>query len=91
MKFLDSLPNQEGFEFIGVDKDGVELVCVVYKNVLGCFGVCEKENKQPCFMRLVGWKRLIQPKTYKHLTKKLSRKCPHRQRTLDDSLGIYRA
>jgi hypothetical protein len=24
------------------------------------------------------------------LTKKLSRKCPHRQQTLDDSLGIYR-
>ena len=24
------------------------------------------------------------------LTKKLSRKCPHWQQTLDDSLGIYR-
>ena len=59
MKFLDSLPNQEGFEFIGVDTGGLELVCVVYKNILGCFGVCEKENKQPCFMRLVGWKRII--------------------------------
>lgn len=55
MKKLAELPNQEGFEFIGIDEDRNEFLCVVAKNSVGCHCVYEKSTKNPCFMKLSGW------------------------------------
>lgn len=46
---LASIPNKEGFELIGVDRQGKEALLVVYVDVDGF-------HKVPGYENLIGWK-----------------------------------
>ena len=52
---LDDLPNQEGFRFTGIDKEGNLHPCVVRKNPVGCHSVYRLDNGEPFFFQLCGW------------------------------------
>lgn len=49
---LGFIPNKEGFEFIGITKDGDKLDCVV-KLVDGMH--LAYSNNEPCFKQLRSW------------------------------------
>lgn len=52
---LADLPNVDGFEFFGVDKEGAVLECVVGRDPVGCHSTYTKWSRDPCFFRLSGW------------------------------------
>lgn len=54
MRHMRDLPNQEGFQFVGVTHDGDLMECVVTKPDNICHSV-ENEYGEPCFMKLAGW------------------------------------
>lgn len=56
MNDLASLPNKHGFEFIGIMKDGTELECWVYKEVVGTYVVLSEHSNRRVFDELKGWK-----------------------------------
>lgn len=58
MKHLADLPNQEGFKFIGVDKENMRHECEVKKNAIGCHSVYRTQDGEPFFMRLAGWENI---------------------------------
>lgn len=53
---LDSLPNKHGFEFVGIKKDGTEIDCWVYKEVVGTHVVLSMHSNNRVFSELKGWK-----------------------------------
>lgn len=55
MNNIKDVPKQEGFEFIGICKDGSEISCIVKKNILGQYRVYEILN-DPITDELEGWK-----------------------------------
>lgn len=55
LHIMADLPNQEGFRFIGIDRDGQQRPCVVRKNAVGCLGVYDERDNEPCLMRLEAW------------------------------------
>jgi len=55
MKHLKDLPNNPGFTFIGVDKDGERHLCIVKIDSIGCCGVYRVEDNEPFFFQLSGW------------------------------------
>lgn len=52
---LRDIPNNAGYEFIGVGKDGSEFDCVV-KLVDGMHRAFRKDTDAPCYHELSGWK-----------------------------------
>jgi hypothetical protein len=52
---LADLPNQVGFRFTGVDREGGEHKCEVRKNPVGCHGVYRLDTGEPFFVQLCGW------------------------------------
>ena len=50
------IPNQNGFEFVGVDAYGNEHDCVVGIDPIGCYSVYRVDNREPFFMSIVAWK-----------------------------------
>lgn len=59
MKRLADLPNQEGFKFIGMDKENIRHVVEVKKDAIGCHSVYRTHDGEPFFVRLFGWENLI--------------------------------
>lgn len=57
MNHLQDLPNQEGFVFIGIDKNNNKHECEVKKNPIGCHSVYKTENGEPFFFQLSGWEQ----------------------------------
>ena len=55
MRELRTLPNQEGYEFIGVCKDDTTLVCVVQKDAVGLHCIYNVETNEKCYHSLKGW------------------------------------
>ena len=55
MNRLASLPNQEGFRFIGIDLEENKIPCIVGTNSIGMYEVFKEENREPYWCRLQGW------------------------------------
>ena len=55
------LPNEEGYEFIGIDSGGDEHVCVVVKHTNGMHCVERKSDGKPFFFVLSKWRELPAP------------------------------
>jgi hypothetical protein len=61
---LESLPNQEGFRFRGIERNGDLLACKVEKDSNGLHFVTDETTGERCFYRLRGWMQYT-PQTYK--------------------------
>lgn len=58
---LESLPNQDGFKFIGVDRTGSKFDCVVCFNqhsLSYCAYKIDGPTMTPCFSELTGWEHI---------------------------------
>lgn len=55
---LSTIPNVEGFRFIGITKDDKVIVCYVMQNEIGLYEARDEQTGLPCFHRLAYWKAL---------------------------------
>lgn len=55
---LSSIPNVEGFRFIGITKDDKEIVCYVMCNEIGLHEARDEQTGLPCFHRLAYWRAI---------------------------------
>ena len=51
---LSGIPNQVGFEFIGITHDDNEIQCIVKKNSIGLHGIYS--NGVPVYFQLKSWR-----------------------------------
>ena len=56
IKALALLPNEQGFEFIGIKKDNTEVDCRVVFDVTGSYVVITQHTNERVFNQLKGWK-----------------------------------
>ena len=54
---LGDLPNQAGFRFVGVCKDGAELDCEVRRDAEGLHRACSRGTWEPVYSRLKAWRK----------------------------------
>jgi len=57
VKPLGDLPNQDGFTFTGVTKDGKYIPCRIYNDIAQGHVVLTQHTSERCFYRLSGWIR----------------------------------
>ncbi len=55
---LRDIPNQDGYEFVGVTHDGDEIKCIVKKNPIGCHGAYDLDGN-PVFIQLKYWVKVL--------------------------------
>lgn len=55
---LSTIPNAEGFRFIGITKDDKKIVCYVMCNEIGQHEVRNEQTGLPCFRWLAYWRPL---------------------------------
>ena len=61
VRCLKDLPNEQGFEFVGVTFSGEEVDCFVHKNFAGKYVILSLYTRQEMFGKLKGWKVLPKP------------------------------
>ncbi len=55
MRELKDIPNQEGYEFTGICKDGTELPCIVHRDSVGIHCAYSLIDDLKCYDKLQGW------------------------------------
>lgn len=59
MRELRTLPNKEGYNFLGVCKDDTIIVCKVKKDEIGLHCAYNVETNEKCYHSLKGWERKL--------------------------------
>jgi len=53
---LADIPNQEGYEFTGICKDGSKIPCIVHRDSAGMHCAYSLIDDLKCYDNLIGWK-----------------------------------
>ena len=54
---LADIPNQEGFEFTGICKDGNKIPCIVHRDSVGIHCAYSLIDDLKCYDKLMGWEK----------------------------------
>lgn len=63
---LETLPNENGFRFRGVEENGDLTPCKVVQHPSGLHIVVSEDDGEPAFYRLRGWMQWLPPQKSAH-------------------------